>query len=492
MNIFRVIKNFVLKKESCDDIFTIASEPEILKESIKMVEEITFESDSLVEISENNFIDATSTLAVAKYKNNLKLLVANAKLNGKVDKFRIIRDDDFFPYDWQWRVGSKDTTIEIDRNPISYAIRKLLAYQNMGLDIKNSFLIPSMDAKFKSELSKIDINLGAILSPAKFRSTKHFTINTPLSYTGEYNFVESNRNFTIIDNMNNFLTSGYAYTADYKDAYLDVTHEGLKISEQAIVLIAEDKYQTIISNPTVQEQLQNRRVIVYRGEEAVAINMVLSECGVLPARPGNKYMVYDDIIREILDASMKNLCIDADIQYAKGHGNLFGKGGHFTDLYDGYNHDYEKSKEQFLLFLLNQFPHAEGLLTHRVFNNTDVAEDFVQLVGIEPLLEAINTYNNLVKSQFDENKRKYLEDRTSITPEVSAIFKTTVKFIDKFYIGENEATLSADDLYRFKELVRLFFHSDTVDAQLLAATEIHQMFGLNFEINTIKANEFSI
>ena len=43
------------------------------------------------------------------------------------------------------------------------------------------------------------------------------------------------------------------------------------------MLISEDKYNTIINDPTIAEQLNNRRVIVYRGEEAVAINMILTE-----------------------------------------------------------------------------------------------------------------------------------------------------------------------------------------------------------------------
>lgn len=57
--------------------------------------------------------------------------------------------------------------------------------------------------------------------------------------------------------------------------------------------------------------------------------MILTELGVLPARPGNKYVIYDDEIRTILEQSMKKLCLVHNIQYAKGHGNLFGKGGHF-------------------------------------------------------------------------------------------------------------------------------------------------------------------
>ena len=492
MNLFKFINKYILKKEASSEIFDIISEPEVLKEAVRYEEEIVFQSDVITEISENLFIDTTSPLAIAKYKNNLKLLVEDTKRKGFVEQFRLIRDDDYFPHNWEWRVGSKDTAIELDHTPISYAIRKCIAYQNMGIDIKNSFLIPSMDKGLNEEISKIDKNIGSVISPVKFRSTKHFTVNTPLSYTGEYNFVEANRNFTVIDTLDNFLSSGYAYTADYKDAYLDVTHEGLKISEQAIVLISEDKYNTIINDPTIAEQLNNRRVIVYRGEEAVAINMILTENGILPARPGNKYMIYDDEIRTILESSMQRLCSINNIQYAKGHGNLFGKGGHFSDLYDGYNHDYEKSREDFLSFLLKSFPQAEGILNSQVYRDVSAAEDFVNLVGIEPLLNAISEYNGLVTQQYYERYQNYLYDRSSITPEISQMFKHTVQFIDNFYLAEKEKELSMDDLYRFKELVRLFFHSNTVEQQLNAAYEIDNMFSLSFSNNLEEERGFSI
>lgn len=481
MKLFNWLQKPKLVTTDSSDVLNVVDNPAVLREAIKPIEEIVFESDTLTSISEGNFLDATSPLAIAKYKNNLRLLVADTKRKGFVENFMIIRDDDYFPHDWEWRVGSKNTTMEIDRTTISYAIRCVLAYQKIGFDNSNSFFIPSMEESFRKELDKIDINLGSIISPVKFRSTKHFTINTPLSYTGEYNFVKSNRNFTVMDSMNNFLNSGYAYTADYRDAYLDVTHEALKVSEQAIVLISEDKYHTLIADPQIAAQLQDRRVIVYRGEEAVAINMILSECGILPARPGNQYMIYDDETRKILENSMRNLCANNNIQYSKGHGNLFGKGGHFSDLYDGYNHDYEKSREEFLAFLLSKFPQAEKFLNSQIYRDESTAEDFVSFVGVENLLNAINEYNIIQTREFNNRYQRFKEDRKSITPEVSHIFRQTVQFIDSFYLNERERELSMDVLYQFKEQVRLFFHSDTVAEQLSAANEISRMFGLFLE-----------
>lgn len=492
MNLFKYIKNYVFEHNYTEKETNVVSNPDVLQQIINYEEEVSFVSDTITGISENSFLDTTSSLAIAKYKNNLRLLTLEAKTKGKVDQFRIIRDDDFFPNDWEWRVGSQNTNLEIERTIISFALKQMIAYRNMGLDFKSDFLIPVSEEKLNAEIAKLDANLGAILSPVRFRSTKHFTVNTPLSYTGEYNSVEAGRMFTVIDTMDNFLSSGYAYTADYRDAYLDVTHESLKISERAIVLIAKDKYQSVINNPEIAKQLQDRKVIIYCGDEAVAINMVLSENGVLPARPGNKYMIYDNDIRDILENSMKDLCASYNIQYAKGHGNLFGKGGHFTDLYDGYNHDYESSRENFLAFLLQTFPQAKGKINSNVLRDINAAEELVKLVGIEPLLSAIENYNQITQLEFNKNYQKYKDDRSSITTEISQIFQKTVKFIDDFYLNEYENTLSFENNQYFKKIVRLFFHSNTVDEQLLAANQISQMFGLNFQTDNVQHDEFSI
>ena len=93
--------------------------------------------------------------------------------------------------------------------------------------LSSRFVIPS---EYEEARKKLPKELGYINNPVKFRSTKHFTVNTPLGYTGEYNQVESNRNFTIIDSLDNISRSGYAYSISYFDAYLDITHENLPIS----------------------------------------------------------------------------------------------------------------------------------------------------------------------------------------------------------------------------------------------------------------------
>ena len=139
----------------------------------------------------------------------------------------------------------------------------------------------------------------------------------------------------MIDKPDAFCQSGYGYSADYGDCYLDVTHESLPISEHAIVMIHEDKYPEIMKDEEIREQLKNRRVVVYRGNEGMAINMVLSQEGILPFQESAAIMEYDESLHAIMDQSMQEFCREHHLDYKHNHGNLFGKGGHFTDMFDG-------------------------------------------------------------------------------------------------------------------------------------------------------------
>ena len=102
--------------------------------------------------------------------------------------------------------------------------------------------IPIPQENIDETLELIDKDTGSILLPVKFRSTKHFTVNTPLEVTGDYNTVSLDRTYTIIDNIDSFLSKGYGYSVAYHDAYLDVSHESLPVSLDAVVLIEESKY----------------------------------------------------------------------------------------------------------------------------------------------------------------------------------------------------------------------------------------------------------
>ena len=290
MNPFKFFKK---NKESFVDYTEELNE----KEEVFIKHDVVFDfpDGELVNISDE-IIDTEDEEMIAKFKHNLQVIKSQIISNGNTSNFFLIREDDELPNNWQWEMLSKNTKLEEVMLPLSQEIRKRLAlkdYQERYGNVDNIFgydFYGYDNEKFNEILRRIPKNLGKVTLPSHFRSTKHFTINTPLENTGDYNFVTGERNFIILDNMENFINSGYGYSISYHDAYLDVSHESLNISKSAIVLINGDKYQELIKNEKVAEQLKRRKVILYRGETQVAINMLLSQLGAMSFRVGGKYI----------------------------------------------------------------------------------------------------------------------------------------------------------------------------------------------------------
>lgn len=78
-------------------------------------------------------LDTNSNLSTEKLKHNLKILIEKAKEKGKVDKFMLIREDDYFPTDWEWKVSSKNTSLDKICTPLSYELRKAYALEQSGI-----------------------------------------------------------------------------------------------------------------------------------------------------------------------------------------------------------------------------------------------------------------------------------------------------------------------------------------------------------------------
>lgn len=57
-------------------------------------------------IVESGILDTENPISIEKYKRNLAKLVEKAKRDQSVSKFFLIRNDDFFPEGYYWRVNS--------------------------------------------------------------------------------------------------------------------------------------------------------------------------------------------------------------------------------------------------------------------------------------------------------------------------------------------------------------------------------------------------
>jgi len=458
VRLFERFKNNNLKNETNNVI-----------DNQEALESYDFPDDQIVSF-DAEILNTNSLDAIAKFKHNLSILVKQAKEIGKIDKFILIREDNFFPYGWKWNVSSKNTCYEKVNFALSSALREHYALEQVGaLKYFNGILMPISKEVLNDALSKVDKDIGTVFMPNRFRATKHFTVNTPLDVTGDYNSVETNRDFIIMDSIDSFLESEYAYSVAYHDAYLDVSHEGLKISQDAIVLIEKKRYEKI-KNSDLFKELSERKVIVYEGDRAIAIDMVLSSMGVLPSKVGTKYLEYDDEIRGILDKSIEELANTNQLQYDKSHA---GKDGHFSSYYDDINYDFQDSLNDLILFLKNRFPEFKELITASSINNVSSSYEVVSKIGTSELINAIADYNSMYQDNFKNRSYDYQQDRLKISDDVHKIFSTTVQLINKYYMDEKIFLEKNDEL---EHSILRFFQGDTVEEQLTMAGKIIKLF----------------
>lgn len=484
-------------KEIAKKIFKVKSDAEILDEILgtggadvlidqpQEVKEpepyvpLDLPEGELVSLSDG-ILDTESRASIEKFKHNLEILMKQTKEKGKVDKFMLIREDDFFPNDWEWRVLSKDTNLELESTSLSFELRQAYALEQSGIEPYKELMGIKMPNYTRDQgleaLSKVDKTLGSVLLPSRFRSTKHFTINTPLGVTGYYNSVSSDRDYIIMDSMNEFLKSGYGYSVAYHDAYLDVSHESLPISKDAIVLINDEKYERIMNDDKVASELAQRRVVRFKGDESIAISMILTEIGVLPSTVGLRYAQYDSELRDIVSASIKDLAEEHGLFYDRSHAGELKPdgGGHFSNYYDEKNTDYIKAMEQFVAFLRQKFPEQEELFPEYLTFNENNSQDIIAKLGTEALLEAIDEYNDVQRSKAEESLESYKQDRQSITPEIHDKFVSTVNLVNDFYKAE-VSYIDYEERTKTEEAIRKFFQSGTVSEQLEAAQKLEEI-----------------
>ena len=275
-----------------------------------------------------------------------------------------------------------------------------------------------------------------------------------------------------IDDINEFLASEYGYSIAYHDAYLDISHESLPISTGAIVLIEDENYDRIMSDEKIASQLVQRKIVRFKGDTDIAINMILTEKGALPSQVSAKYADYDDEIRTILDSSIRELAEKNNLFFDKSHGcqlQLDG-GGHFSSYYDDKNQDYEQALNEFIKFLKQKFPEHEELLLEHLKLTEKTSQEIVKHIGTTKLLQAIDEYNELASKRIEKTLEEYKEDRKNITPEIHQKFVETIHLINDFYKTHTEC-----ESLEQEEAIQKFLQGDTVKEQLQAAETVCEL-----------------
>lgn len=408
-------------------------------------------------ITEENIIDTTKAESIEKYKNNLSYLIKEAKEKGQINKFALIRNDDFFPYNSEWIINSENTNGEY---------RILARYvKNNQIDKKKRGLFNNLFRKKEEakDLNELQFETLYLYFPVEFRTTKHFTVNTALGTTGEYNLVKADRKFTIIDGIDNFVNSGYGYSLSERDAYLDVSHESLKISDDAIVLISMDTYNEIKANKELMKEISKKKLIIYKGDLDTAINMILTENKILPTRTEYNY---DSELKDIISKSFRNLCNKYNLEYNRPHG----MSGHFTSYIDQYNPTSESLIKEFIKFVNHK-------LGEKIIPSSGLVKNinwclYSEKIGIDKMKIIIDEFNSIKQEEIKNNRIQYIEDRKKITPEISELFRETIALIRNH---EDDISFISVDSELSKNIFN-FYIAPTVSEQVNYANEIKNYF----------------
>lgn len=436
------------------------------------------------------FLDTSNPHLIEQYKNNLNFLINEANQKGKIDRFALIREDDYLPEDWKWRSNSMYTQMEYStcflNGPLIEAlcmikVREKRKSENKDKQRKTFFskhfstkrenfqapIVPTVEEE-KAAYEEIDKTTGQVLLPVRYRVTKHFTINTPLSHTGEYNTVSIHRNFIVIDDAKLFFESPYVFTASYVDSYLDTTHEPLPISNRAIVMIPEDRYSQVMKENG--KCLAERKVIVFKGDEGLAVNMVLARNGYFPARFGWNYADYDPKLLDIIEKSMIEKCRELKIPYKIPHNN------HFSDKLSDNNSEFQIENEKLYIFLQDKFPQCASIIPKMPLeyksleimeNNRKCAERLIEKVGTDALIKVIQEYNELQKQYLEEKIKMYRSIKVDV--EQLSYYRKIAALVRENSVSQN----FTPDIY---SSLQKFYEMGNTKEQYVAAQELEKEF----------------
>ena len=113
---------------------------------------------------------------------------------------------------------------------------------------------------------------------SQYRSTVHFAINGLVSSHAKGDF--SNRNFIIIDVLSHHLQNNDIRSFRMEDTYM---YGDVSLSPQAVIMIKKDKYEELVLQ---YPQLEQYNIVLYVGEEKLAVEMYLNSIGIISEKIG--------------------------------------------------------------------------------------------------------------------------------------------------------------------------------------------------------------
>lgn len=210
-------------------------------------------------------IDTTNPETLIEFEYKKRELMEEKLSKGKYDVNDIwmIRATDYLPEDHIMKPISQVPFI-YNMNDVPYS-----ALTDALNDIENINIFTE-DEKY-SERKKF-VYANSPLS-TQYRSTLHFTLNGLVTSHSKGNF--DNRKFIILDGLSKHLGIDDFRSIRSEDTFI---HGTVPISKDAIIMIDEDNYQTLLQeNPW----LETYNVALYKGDQKIAVEIMLTQLGIV-------------------------------------------------------------------------------------------------------------------------------------------------------------------------------------------------------------------
>lgn len=226
-------------------------------------------------INDNLFFinaDIVNTDELKKYIINEKIKRINNGFQFTLDDLVLIRSikEGMFPVNGCYYPLDKDNCYKATLNPFDYFFQSI----KFGYD----------DNYVGGDVLNHESNLVDIYHPV-YRDTKHFTINSLSSnVSGLFmpTITFNDRPIIIIEPIKDKIDNGLIANLNPIDTFFNLHDTCMKVSDEAIFLINEDKYNELKETEEYKEIFNKHKIYLFIGEPSIACDMVLLNLGILP------------------------------------------------------------------------------------------------------------------------------------------------------------------------------------------------------------------
>ena len=294
-----------------------------------------------------------------------------------INDFALIRTSNFLPEDHIIKPICDIPFVTNINNVAHSAIFKILKERdNINVYNENEY------EKFKELVNKY--------SPlsSQYRSTIHFTINGLVTSHGQGYF--DDQDFIIIDKLNKHLGIDNIRCIRMEDTFIN---GNFNISNESIILINKEKYEKLKQK---NYWLNKYNVVLYEGNEKLAVEKVLLEMGITPEKieaHSSKYSERTNSYESYLDDISKKYNIEREPHfYSKEYQEDDEKNillwqiydRHFYNLlFEYFNVDGDTSKNMIMYLTSNENRSKQE----------EVFEKFILNVGIDKYCDFVSKYN---------------------------------------------------------------------------------------------------